>query len=37
MKVFGEIATKAYQAANPQGDAPADGAGEDGFYDGDVQ
>ncbi len=39
MKVFGEIATKAYQAANPGGGNPADGApaGYDGFYDGDVQ
>ncbi len=39
MKAFGEVATKAYQAANPQGGAPADGApaGDDGFYDGDVQ
>ncbi len=37
MKAFGEVATKAYQAANPQGDAAPNGAGDDGFYDGDVQ
>ena len=37
MKVFGEVATKAYQAAAPQGEAPVNGAGDDGFYDGDVQ
>ncbi len=40
MKVFGEVATKIYQAAAPQGEPPADGAapaGDDGFYDGDVQ
>ncbi len=40
MKVFGEVATKVYQAAAPaDGQAPVDGAaqGDDGFYDGDVQ
>ena len=37
MKAFGEVATKAYQAAAPQDGAAPNGAGDDGFYDGDVQ
>jgi len=40
MKVFGEVATKVYQAAAPADAQPpvdGDAQGEDGFYDGDVQ